>query len=74
MEKNNFWEKFGKFSGILFIVLTWIIILSYKSPEPPQSTSKITTVGWYSVYRLNVDGAEYIVVGNSACVAIIKHR
>jgi len=74
MEKNNFWEKFGKFSGILFIVLTWIIILSYKSPEPPQSTSKITTMGSYAVYRLNVDGAEYIVVGNSACVAITRHR
>jgi hypothetical protein len=74
MEKNNFWEKFGKFSGLLFVILTWVMILSYKSPEPPQSTNKITTMGSYSVYRLNVDREEYIVIGNSSCVSIIKHR
>ena len=61
---------------MLFTMTSFKSSKSEKEYSPAQTSSKITSIGSTSVYKLNVDNSQYIIVVGRAgdAVAIIKHR
>jgi len=63
---------------IFFIIIGGLIlsagIMSFKSPEPPQSSSRIMTLdGKANVYVIDVRGSQFVVViSNNGNVAISR--
>jgi hypothetical protein len=62
------------FLGFILGAIICAFIAFKSSPDPlPQSSSRITTMGGATVYKLHVDHVQYIVVTGNSGVAIIKH-
>ena len=60
--KINF-KKVGVISIIVLQIILWIVIVSFKSPEPaPASYQYVMSIQGADVYKLYIDGRSYILV------------
>ena len=68
-------KKVGVILIIVLQIILWTAIVSFKSPEPaPASYQLIMTIDRYTnVYKLSIDGEQYILVsGSNSSMSLIK--
>lgn len=61
------------FIGFIVSVLLFFL-LSFNTTTSMQSSTRITTLGPWQAYTLTVGFSQYIVVGNSQTVAVVRHK